>query len=111
MSRVIGDASGRDESGDLRSAVGDSSLDNITIINKSTQQIIVFTAGRSVNMPPLNAFKLPMLYGTAWKADGTANLVYQALQAGFRGIDTAAQPRHYQGVRKLSSRPKKKKHP
>jgi diketogulonate reductase-like aldo/keto reductase len=23
-------------------------------------------------------------------------LVYQAIKAGFRGIDTAAQPRHYQ---------------
>jgi diketogulonate reductase-like aldo/keto reductase len=35
------------------------------------------------------------VYGTAWKKDQTANLVYQALKAGFRGIDTAAQPRHY----------------
>ena len=38
-----------------------------------------------------------MIYGTAWKADRTAKLVYHALQAGFRGVDTAAQPRHYQG--------------
>jgi len=36
-----------------------------------------------------------LLYGTAWKKDRTADLVYQALKAGFRGIDTAAQPRHY----------------
>jgi diketogulonate reductase-like aldo/keto reductase len=35
------------------------------------------------------------VYGTAWKKDQTANLVYQALKAGFRAIDTAAQPRHY----------------
>jgi diketogulonate reductase-like aldo/keto reductase len=35
------------------------------------------------------------VYGTAWKKDQTVNLVYQALKAGFRGIDTAAQPRHY----------------
>jgi diketogulonate reductase-like aldo/keto reductase len=41
--------------------------------------------------------KIPRLvYGTAWKKDKTADLVYQALKAGFRGIDTAAQPRHYQ---------------
>jgi hypothetical protein len=41
--------------------------------------------------------KIPkFVYGTAWKKDRTADLVYQALKAGFRGIDTAAQPRHYQ---------------
>lgn len=41
-----------------------------------------------------------LVYGTAWKKDATANLVYMALKAGFRGIDTAAQPKHYheQGV-------------
>ncbi|MEA1918718.1 MAG: aldo/keto reductase [Campylobacterota bacterium] len=37
----------------------------------------------------------PMLYGTAWKQDQTARLVMQALQAGFQGIDTACQPKHY----------------
>ena len=36
-----------------------------------------------------------MLYGTAWKADRTADLVAAAIRAGFRGIDTACQPRHY----------------
>lgn len=36
------------------------------------------------------------LYGTAWKKDRTADLVYTAINAGFQGIDTAAQPRHYQ---------------
>lgn len=36
------------------------------------------------------------LYGTAWKKDATADLVYQSLNAGFTGIDTANQPRHYQ---------------
>lgn len=46
------------------------------------------------------------LYGTAWKKDRTADLVYTAVNAGFRAIDTAAQPRHYQenlvgdGIRK-----------
>ena len=51
--------------------------------------------------------KIPQLmYGTAWKKDRTADLVYQALKAGFRGVDTAAQPKHYQenlvgdGIRK-----------
>jgi diketogulonate reductase-like aldo/keto reductase len=35
------------------------------------------------------------LYGTAWKEDRTAPLVELALRAGFRGIDTANQRRHY----------------
>jgi diketogulonate reductase-like aldo/keto reductase len=34
-------------------------------------------------------------YGTAWKEDRTQALVELALQAGFRGIDTANQRRHY----------------
>jgi diketogulonate reductase-like aldo/keto reductase len=36
-----------------------------------------------------------ILYGTAWKKERTAALVERALRAGFRGIDTACQPRHY----------------
>lgn len=40
--------------------------------------------------------KIPnMIYGTAWKKDNTANLVYEALMQGFKGIDTACQPKHY----------------
>jgi len=35
------------------------------------------------------------LYGTAWKEERTAPLVRAAVQAGFRGIDTANQRRHY----------------
>jgi diketogulonate reductase-like aldo/keto reductase len=35
------------------------------------------------------------LYGTAWKEDRTAALTALALEAGFRGIDTANQRRHY----------------
>ncbi|RLL97611.1 hypothetical protein CFD26_107249 [Aspergillus turcosus] len=43
--------------------------------------------------PPVH---LPLfLYGTAWKKDRTADLVYQALNAGFRAVDTAGQPKHY----------------
>ncbi len=37
----------------------------------------------------------PFLYGTAWKEDRTASLTEMALRAGFRGIDTANQRRHY----------------
>jgi len=36
-----------------------------------------------------------MLYGTAWKEDATEGLVADALDAGFRGIDTANQRKHY----------------
>jgi diketogulonate reductase-like aldo/keto reductase len=35
------------------------------------------------------------LYGTAWKEDRTEHLTRQALEAGFAGIDTANQRRHY----------------
>jgi diketogulonate reductase-like aldo/keto reductase len=38
---------------------------------------------------------LTFLYGTAWKEERTAALVELALHAGFRGIDTANQRRHY----------------
>lgn len=37
----------------------------------------------------------PILYGTAWKKERTAALVQRALELGFRGIDTACQPKHY----------------
>lgn len=35
------------------------------------------------------------LYGTAWKEDDTERLAVLALAAGFRGIDTANQRKHY----------------
>jgi diketogulonate reductase-like aldo/keto reductase len=41
--------------------------------------------------PPIPDF----LYGTAWKEERTPALVELALRAGFRGIDTANQRRHY----------------
>ncbi|HLZ40821.1 MAG TPA: aldo/keto reductase [Candidatus Sulfotelmatobacter sp.] len=37
----------------------------------------------------------PFLYGTAWKEERPAALTELALRAGFRGIDTANQRRHY----------------
>jgi diketogulonate reductase-like aldo/keto reductase len=46
------------------------------------------TTSAGVNMPRI-------IYGTAWKKERTADLVEKAVQMGFRGIDTAAQPRHY----------------
>ena len=41
--------------------------------------------------PPIPEF----LYGTAWKEEETERLTRLALDAGFRGIDTANQRRHY----------------
>ena len=46
------------------------------------------TTSAGVKMPPI-------IYGTAWKKDRTAELVVNAILAGFRGIDTACQPKHY----------------
>jgi diketogulonate reductase-like aldo/keto reductase len=39
--------------------------------------------------------KPALLYGTAWKKSDTAVLVELAIKTGFRGIDTACQPKHY----------------
>ena len=36
-----------------------------------------------------------LIYGTAWKKERTAALVELALRQGFRGVDTACQPKHY----------------
>jgi diketogulonate reductase-like aldo/keto reductase len=36
-----------------------------------------------------------LVYGTAWKKEDTARYVMEAVQAGFRFIDTACQPKHY----------------
>lgn len=36
-----------------------------------------------------------LIYGTAWKKEKTAELIEKAILYGFRGIDTACQPKHY----------------
>lgn len=44
----------------------------------------------------INGVRIPaFLYGTAWKEDRTKQLTVQAIQNGFRGIDTANQRKHY----------------
>jgi diketogulonate reductase-like aldo/keto reductase len=43
----------------------------------------------------LNPLTAPLIYGTAWKQERTAHYVSTALRAGFRGFDTACQPKHY----------------
>ncbi|HEX2029513.1 MAG TPA: aldo/keto reductase [Nitriliruptorales bacterium] len=45
---------------------------------------------------PVGGAHVPtFIYGTAWKEERTADLVTQALRAGFRGVDTANQRKHY----------------
>lgn len=46
------------------------------------------SARKMVNKPHL-------VYGTAWKKDATAKHVSDAVKTGFRFIDTACQPKHY----------------
>lgn len=46
-------------------------------------------------MPGSSAPQPDFLYGTAWKKEPTAALTELALRAGFRGVDTANQLRHY----------------
>ncbi len=47
-----------------------------------------FTSARGTRVPAL-------IYGTAWKKGATARLVAAAVGLGFRGVDTACQPKHY----------------
>jgi diketogulonate reductase-like aldo/keto reductase len=43
----------------------------------------------------MNTPQPTIIYGTAWKKSDTEELVKTALQEGFRAIDTACQPKHY----------------
>jgi len=44
----------------------------------------------------LSGVSMPsIIYGTAWKKERTADLVTKAIESGFRGVDTACQPKHY----------------
>jgi diketogulonate reductase-like aldo/keto reductase/DNA-binding XRE family transcriptional regulator len=49
----------------------------------------------SLTAPGLSDPLPAILYGTAWKKEQTAPLVQLAIEHGFRGIDTACQPKHY----------------
>mmetsp|Transcript_1127 Transcript_1127/g.1975 ORF Transcript_1127/g.1975 Transcript_1127/m.1975 type:complete len:311 (-) Transcript_1127:156-1088(-) len=58
--------------------------------------ILILLASRQVQVIAFDLSDRPTLkYGTAWKKDATADLVYKAIKSGFRHIDTACQPRHY----------------
>ena len=49
------------------------------------------TSAAGVRMPRI-------IYGTAWKKADTERLVMLAIGHGFRGVDTACQPKHYNEV-------------
>ncbi|UJR29104.1 hypothetical protein I4U23_010318 [Adineta vaga] len=49
---------------------------------------ITVTTDAGIQMPRL-------IYGTAWKKEATTSLVTKAILNGFRGIDTACEPKHY----------------
>ncbi|KAJ4350418.1 uncharacterized protein N0V89_009039 [Didymosphaeria variabile] len=42
------------------------------------------------------SWEVPFIYGTAWKKEKSKLLVKTAIAKGFRKVDTAAQPKHYQ---------------
>lgn len=58
---------------------------------------LVFPKEESLKVQALSftARKPHLIYGTAWKKDETADLVKKAVLTGFRFIDTACQPKHY----------------
>ena len=60
------------------------------LLSSVNKQPVIMAANESLT-PKIPAF----LYGTAWKKEKTTQLVYEALNSGFVGIDTAAQPKNY----------------
>ena len=64
-------------------------------ITSSTNRMMASSAEASSRLIS-GEYEPAFIYGTAWKKDRTKTLVKEALSAGFRKIDTAAQPRHYQ---------------
>jgi diketogulonate reductase-like aldo/keto reductase len=55
-----------------------------------------FTFTKSHTVKTLSGLQMPrIIYGTAWKKEKTTEYVIQAILTGFRGVDTACQPKHY----------------
>ncbi|CAJ1934867.1 unnamed protein product [Cylindrotheca closterium] len=66
--------------------MGSSSMGSMGAHALSTTALSIATTSKK---PP------HLVYGTAWKKDDTAHYVHEAIKAGFRHIDTACQPKHY----------------
>jgi len=61
----------------------------------STERVVnLFACGMSASKIQ-EAGKSYLVYGTAWKKDESSRLVMEAIESGFRFIDTACQPKHY----------------
>jgi diketogulonate reductase-like aldo/keto reductase len=57
---------------------------------------VALECGMSAFITSAAGVRIPrIIYGTAWKKADTERLVTLAIQQGFRGIDTACQPKHY----------------
>ncbi len=70
-----------------------------TTLRGQIQSVLIEQPNNSMNKISAKSMlqsKLPyIMYGTAWKKDTTAGLVSKAVESGFRFIDTACQPKHY----------------
>jgi diketogulonate reductase-like aldo/keto reductase len=69
----------------------------VSIINKASKKYCINRIKYSTFSCNLKkGIDIPkMMYGTAWKKEKTTDLVISAILAGFRGVDTACQPKHY----------------
>lgn len=78
-------------------------LRKINSVEMSLKSKVTASVSESVSTSGINGISssnskanIPMIfYGTAWKKDRTKDLVKLAIHTGFRSIDTACQPRHY----------------
>lgn len=54
------------------------------------------TIKKTFTLKTLMGVQMPkIIYGTAWKKEKTTDYIIKAILSGFRGIDTACQPKHY----------------
>lgn len=64
--------------------------------DNTTQQNSVSSVAAAISASKIQESGKPyILYGTAWKEKKSAHLVTEAIRSGFRFIDTACQPKHY----------------
>ncbi|CAD6443545.1 0be1120a-1128-4cd7-92a9-410d3a76811c [Sclerotinia trifoliorum] len=83
-------------------------LNQITrLASTSTTQLSKILESSVVNVGTASQITVPrIIYSTSWHKEKTADLVYQALSAGYRGIETGAEPLRYdekaagEGIRK-----------
>src|ERR1700680_4729813 len=67
-----------------------------TKLTRPALGILALECGMESCITSIAGVRIPrIIYGTAWKKTDTERLVRIAIQTGFRGIDTACQPKHY----------------